>query len=615
MGNLGSFPVKERIDLADEPDFALGEMKVLPPNLAVAMNGDRRELQPRVMQVLVALAKTRPAVVSRDRLVDLCWNGRVVGDDAVNRCVLALRHLAQEFAPPPFAIETVARVGHRLVERSAQVEPAEGPTRRTKPSIIAALSVLAVLLAVGLLLMRPWAIGARPSTVVVTAVANDAASRDLADDLVAKLGSFEAARSASMRLFDADGASGRPDLILEVGRGDAASAGARLVLKSGSDHSILWSDELKQPSGKLADLKPQVAFTAARVLRCATEALAEPLKPHTLKTYLSGCAALLAEKGDEAELVIPMFRTVLKDAPTFKAAWGKLLAADANAYSATGTIQAASRLKADLAAARKATQNLPEAYLAQIVLLPTNAYAERMRLANRLIELNPENSAAFAIRSHALQLVGRMWESVVDARRAMQLDPLSPDARNSYVRALGAAGHYEAARQELQEAERLWPGAISVAQTRFAFNLRFGDPEQAWEYLRAEPSANWMNGQSYLEARSDRTAAKIDKALKDAQALYRAHRAAIQHLIQVYGEFDRERELLQLLLRAPHANALLDLTFRAPVVDFWEDPRSLLVAKRAGLLDYWRTSGEWPDFCFATDLPYDCKAEAAKIRA
>ena len=614
MGNLGPFRVKERIDLADEPDFALGEMKVLPASLAVAMNGDRRELQPRVMQVLVALAKTRPAVVSRDRLVDLCWDGRVVGDDAVNRCVMALRHLAQDFVPSPFAIETVARVGHRLVERSAQVEPAEGPTLRTKPSVIATLSVLAVL-AVGLLLMRPWAIGARPSTVVVTAAANDTASRDLADDLVAKLGSFEAARSASMRLFDADGASGRPDLILEVRRGDASSAGARLVLKSGSDHSILWSEELKQPSGKLADLKPQVAFMAARVLRCAIEALGEPLKPHTLKTYLTGCAVLLGEKGDEAELVIPMFRTVLKDAPAFKAAWGKLLAADANAYSATGTIRAARRLKADLAAARKATHNLPEAYLAQIVLLPTNAYAERMRLANRMIELNPENSAAFAIRSHALQLVGRMRESVVDARRAMQLDPLSPDACNSYVRALGAAGHYEAARQELQEAERLWPGASSVAQTRFAFNLRFGDPEQALEYLRSEPSADWMNGQSYLEARSDRTAAKIDQALKDARALYRAHPAAIQHLIQVYGEFDRERELLQLLLRAPHANALLDLTFRAPVVDFWEDPRSLRVAKRAGLLDYWHTSGKWPDFCFATDLPYDCKAEAAKIRA
>ena len=30
-------------------------------------------------------------------------------------------------------------------------------------------------------------------------------------------------------------------------------------------------------------------------------------------------------------------------------------------------------------------------------------------------------------------------------------------------------------------------------------------------------------------------------------------------------------------------------------------------------LEYWRKYGIWPDFCSKPDLPYDCKAEAAKI--
>lgn len=97
----------------------LGGMHVRPPERSVEVNGERRELQPRVMQVLVALAKARPSVLSRDRLSELCWEGRAVGDDALNRCILALRHLAQDFSPPPFAIETVPRVGHRLVENGA----------------------------------------------------------------------------------------------------------------------------------------------------------------------------------------------------------------------------------------------------------------------------------------------------------------------------------------------------------------------------------------------------------------------------------------------------------------------------------------------------------------
>jgi hypothetical protein len=41
----------------------------------------------------------------------------------------------------------------------------------------------------------------------------------------------------------------------------------------------------------------------------------------------------------------------------------------------------------------------------------------------------------------------------------------------------------------------------------------------------------------------------------------------------------------------------------------------MLVARKAGLFDYWRKSGRWPDFCFEEELPYDCKAEAAKIGA
>ena len=91
----------KRIDLAEEQDFAIGELRVSPTNLTAERNGERVELQPRVMQVLVALAQARSAVVSRDKLVESCWEGRIVGDDALNRCILALRHLAQRFTPTP----------------------------------------------------------------------------------------------------------------------------------------------------------------------------------------------------------------------------------------------------------------------------------------------------------------------------------------------------------------------------------------------------------------------------------------------------------------------------------------------------------------------------------
>ena len=46
---------------------------------------------------------------------------------------------------------------------------------------------------------------------------------------------------------------------------------------------------------------------------------------------------------------------------------------------------------------------------------------------------------------------------------------------------------------------------------------------------------------------------------------------------------------------------------------FRADPRFMPLAKRLGLLDYWRSTGQWPDFCKAPDRPYDCAAAARGV--
>jgi len=73
------------IDLARESPFRLGALEVRPPTREVVAGEHREVLEPRVMQVLTALARRRGEVVSRDELVALCWGGRVVGEDAINR--------------------------------------------------------------------------------------------------------------------------------------------------------------------------------------------------------------------------------------------------------------------------------------------------------------------------------------------------------------------------------------------------------------------------------------------------------------------------------------------------------------------------------------------------
>ena len=100
--------------LAHEAPFRLGDLKVLPATRSVSANGHDEIIEPRVMQVLVALAKAKGAVVSRDDLIVQCWEGRIVGDDAINRVLSRLRRLAEGIGGQRFAVETVTRVGYRL---------------------------------------------------------------------------------------------------------------------------------------------------------------------------------------------------------------------------------------------------------------------------------------------------------------------------------------------------------------------------------------------------------------------------------------------------------------------------------------------------------------------
>jgi Tol biopolymer transport system component len=75
------------------------------------------------MQVLVALFQANGHVVSRDELIVRCWEGRIVGEDAINRAIGRLRRLSE--ADSGFQIETIPRVGYRL--RAEQVPGQQSP--------------------------------------------------------------------------------------------------------------------------------------------------------------------------------------------------------------------------------------------------------------------------------------------------------------------------------------------------------------------------------------------------------------------------------------------------------------------------------------------------------
>jgi Tol biopolymer transport system component/DNA-binding winged helix-turn-helix (wHTH) protein len=138
---------KGEIDLARQLDFLLGRLQVRPSLREVRIDGRTETVEPRVMQVLVLLAQADGAVVSRDQLIERCWGGRIVGEDAINRCIAKVRRVAEMDGNQSFAIETVTRVGYRLSHLgTAMIEsltpPPEGPDPHSPRMVSAVAGVL-----------------------------------------------------------------------------------------------------------------------------------------------------------------------------------------------------------------------------------------------------------------------------------------------------------------------------------------------------------------------------------------------------------------------------------------------------------------------------------------
>ena len=99
--------------LVRRENFALGGALIRPSMLAVEGPTGTHRAEPRVMQVLMAFVDAGDKVLSREDLIRDCWDGRIVGDDAIHRVIGELRKLTRETGAG-FAIETIPRVGYKL---------------------------------------------------------------------------------------------------------------------------------------------------------------------------------------------------------------------------------------------------------------------------------------------------------------------------------------------------------------------------------------------------------------------------------------------------------------------------------------------------------------------
>jgi len=96
-------------------EFELAGWRVQPSRNRLCRGEVSVRLEPKMMDVLVTLAKRPGQVLSKDEIADAVWPNLFVTESVITRAIAGLRRALEDDARTPRFIETIAKRGYRLV--------------------------------------------------------------------------------------------------------------------------------------------------------------------------------------------------------------------------------------------------------------------------------------------------------------------------------------------------------------------------------------------------------------------------------------------------------------------------------------------------------------------
>ncbi|WP_338242155.1 winged helix-turn-helix domain-containing protein [Aurantiacibacter hainanensis] len=471
--------VAARVDLAHEVPFTLGPIHVEPAHRRICRDDRELILEPKVMRVLTALGRSPGTILSRDDLIETCWDGRIVGDSAVDRAISLLRTALREMAADKVALETIARVGYRiLVDPSVEPQldealPHARPAGRFRRwQWIALAMILLVLGGAGAWMLRqsqePVAIAVMPFRALTPGEEYfaDGLGQEIASQLATEPALRVAGRSSTEMFARSATDVGKIGEGLGVNfllEGSVRREGARVRidvnLTRTSDGISQWSrvfdGELKDVLSMQRDLgRAVLAGLHREVSGSRPEEAALSTSGELYREYLTSLA--LMRERDRPKILQAKFllEEITRLDPGFAPAWAQRAKAESMQYLFDPAYSAEKQAASDRLAlsfvnrAITLAPELPQAYAARALVQYQNGIAAIPDL-QRAVELEPSDAEAWYWLGNALKQDSRFEEAATAYRRVAELDPY-------WVRGEVAApflwdmGEREEARAQLQ---------------------------------------------------------------------------------------------------------------------------------------------------------------------
>jgi TolB-like protein len=582
------------VDLAGEADFILGDLKVSPSTREVTRGGVRETLEPRVMQVLVALAQSGGRVNSRDELIFRCWEGRIVGEDAINRAIGRLRRLSEVDFKDSFVIATIPRVGYRL-------ETSSGPLARSGSMLICVLPFTNI------------------SGDVEQEYFSDGMSEDIITDL-SKVSSLSVVARNTAFAF-----KGKPMDVTQIARqlgvshilsGSVRKSGGRVritaQLADGATGSHVWAERYDRDLSDIFALQDEISQTIVGALRlqlmpderdAIEERGTDSVEAYDL--FLRGHALTEQMGAPQLRRAIALYRNALAIDPNFMRPLNGLIQA-LNNYART--------VPQDREDALKELKNTQERLIAlepsgwralrtrAMQAMNVRDYLGAERMLDEALQTASRSQESIGARAWHQELVCRFQEAIETYRPMLRRDPLSLVVSFMMQSRLDAGGRSDEAQAEYERSKDLAGDRGMVELLAF---LRIwscsapGDARKQYKRFLANCGPE-MHVPIFDELERVLTEPEKAQALITRIAAQNENRNAVRqsHLALLAGAFGAIDVAIAALRCAYVDFGLMPQRFMwlPAFATVRKDARFKNIVRDLGLYDYWRKSGKWGDF-------------------
>ncbi len=421
-------------------------------------------LRPRVFDMLLYLLEHRGHLVTKEEVLSALWPDVTVGEATLTHCIFELRQALHDEPSQPVYIKTIPKVGYKFIAEVTELSPTElSQQPRENLEVTPSRSSIAVL----------------PFKDMSSEKDQEYFCEGIAEEIINALTKVEGLRVVART--SAFCFKGKTEDIRDIGEklnaqvvlegsvrrsGDQLRISVQLLNAASGYH--LWSEQYDRSVGDIFAVQGDIAVKVVDKLNIgiAGSRKAAILKHHTenleaYHLYLKGRYFWSKESGEELQKAADYYRSAIAEDPEYALAYAGL----STCYFIMWTwdyLPPAQTLVEGKRAALKAVEideslGASHSALGLIRLAYDWDWQDAHRCFVRAIELSPGDVYSHTGYAVYFMAIGEMDQAIAECNKALEIDPLSPQAYFYLGMFLLRAGLPEEAACQFREALELEP--------------------------------------------------------------------------------------------------------------------------------------------------------------